>query len=107
MDTDKWHRGTDPCRPRVLKQPASELTTRVNDIDSSGAGTPCTIGYKPDDWLTYETVDLGIAKSVAGTGIDPNVIAGTFMSTQETTSGTRDGAGNAWDHRYVPDENAC
>ena len=60
----------------------------MNDIDSSGAGTPCTIGYKPDDWLTYETVDLGIAKSVAGTGIDPNVIAGTLMSTQEIPTGT-------------------
>ena len=32
VDTDTWHRRMDPCRPRALKQPAAELTTKVNDI---------------------------------------------------------------------------
>ena len=97
MDTDKWHRGTDPCRPRVLKQPASELTTRVNDIDSSGAGAPSSIGQKPDDSRTYETVDLGTAKSVLGTGIDPNFYRRNIYV--DTGNNYRDGARNAWNPR--------
>ena len=54
----------DPCSPRALKQPAAELTARMNAIDMSGAGTPSAIGYKPYDSRTYEAVDLGTAKSV-------------------------------------------
>ena len=88
VDTDTWHRRMDPCRPRALKQPAAELTTRVNDIDISGPGTPRAIGYNPHDPRTYETLGLRTAKSVVGTVIDPNVIAGTFMSTPEITTVT-------------------
>ena len=87
VDADTWHRRMDSCRPRAFKQPAPELTTRVNGIDTSGAGTPSATGYKPDDSRTHETADLGTAKSVVGTGINPNVIAGAFMSTQEITTG--------------------
>ena len=60
----------------------------MNAIDITGPGTPRAIGSKPDDPRTYETVDLGTAKSVVGTGIDPNVIAEIFMSTQEITART-------------------
>ena len=75
VDTDTWHRRMDPCRPRALNQPAAELTTRMDDVDISGAGTPSAIGYKPHDSRTYEAVDLGNAKYVVGTAVDPNVIA--------------------------------
>ena len=78
----------DPCCPRALKQPAAELTTKMNVIDFSGAGTPSAIGHEPHDSRTHEAVDLGTAKSVVGMRIDPNVIVGTFMSTQELTTGT-------------------
>ena len=37
---------------------------------------------------THQTVDLGAAKFVVGTRIEPNVIAGTFVLTQEMTTGT-------------------
>ena len=57
-------------------------------FDSSGAQTPSAIRYKSAGSRTYETVELGNTKCVAGTGIDPNVIAGTFMSTQEIATGT-------------------
>lgn len=90
VDTDAWHRKMGPCRPRGLKRPAEKLSTGVNDIDRSGAGTPSAIGYnKPDDSRTDETVDLGTAKLTIGTGIDPNVIAGTFILTQDMTTSTR------------------
>ena len=85
---DTWHRRMDPCCPRALKQPAAELTTKMNVIDFSGAGTPSAIGHEPHDSRTHEAVDLGTAKSVVGMRIDPNVIVGTFMSTQELTTGT-------------------
>ena len=57
-------------------------------FDSSGAQTPSAIRYKSAGSRTYETVELGNTKCVAGTGIDPNVIAGTLMSTQEIPTGT-------------------
>ena len=75
VDTDTWHRRMDLYHPRASKQPAEEHTARVNDIDSSGAGTPSAIGYKRDYSRTYNTVGLGTAKFVADTGIDPNVIS--------------------------------
>ena len=94
---DTWPRRMDPCRPRALKQPAAELTTRANDIDSSGAGAPSSIGQKPDDSRTYETVDLGTAKSVLGTGIDPNFYRRNIYV--DTGNNYRDGARNAWNPR--------
>ena len=77
-----------PCRPRALKQPAEKLTTGDNHIDGSRSGTPSEIGQKRDDSQTHQTVDPGAVKFGVGTKIKPNVIAGTFMLTQEMTAGT-------------------
>ena len=84
------------CRSRALKQSAEKLTAGENDIDGFGVRTSSEIGCKRDDSQTHQTVDLGAAKFVVGTEIEPNVIADMFAMTQEITN--RDGAGNVWDH---------
>ena len=89
MDTDLCHRRIDPCHPRALKQLAEELTRGANDtIDSSGAGKPSVIGHTPAKLRTNETVDHGSAELATDKGIDQNVLAGTFIFTQEKTTRT-------------------
>ena len=85
--TDSCHRRMDPCRPRAVNQPAEGLTARANNIiDRSTARTPSRIGYTPAKLRTDETVDHGSAEQTIE--INQNVLAGTFILTEEITTRT-------------------